>query len=424
MFSRTLARMRPVLMVYAENIRAFSPNARCYLVNVVLLGSVFGVFRLLFNFYVLSLGYDPLLLGNLITVSSMTALLFALPMGYLADRLGRKRALILATFLSVLVFVGIVIFPSTWMLIAMSVLSGFSQSLSGVTMGPFLMENSMEKERTYLFSISSGLMTTSGFVGNWIGGYMPTWLGKIQHVAATSSQAYGASVLVLAVFTVLGIIPLFLIREERLPPSLRSPFAPLSYLKTHMGLLSKMILPVLTVSIGAGLTIPFLNIFYRQVHHQSDPVIGQLFAFSLLAMGLGMIIAPPLADRYGKIRLVVVTMGWSIPFLILLGFSPWYWLSGIAYLVRMALMNMTAPVYQSFVMEHVDQEGRATAASLISMANSFGWAVSPTVSGWLQVRYGFAPAFIGTIVLYILAAYFYWVFFWKKPDMSHQVSAV
>jgi len=54
-----------------------------------------GVFRLLFNFYVLSLGYDEALLGRLITITSLTALLAALPMGYLADLLGRKYALLI-----------------------------------------------------------------------------------------------------------------------------------------------------------------------------------------------------------------------------------------------------------------------------------------------------------------------------------------
>ena len=43
---------------YASRVRAFSRNARLYLLNVVIVGAAMGVFRLLFNFYVLSLGYD------------------------------------------------------------------------------------------------------------------------------------------------------------------------------------------------------------------------------------------------------------------------------------------------------------------------------------------------------------------------------
>jgi MFS family permease len=54
-----------------------------------------GIIRLLFNFYVLSLGYDEALLGKLITTSNSTALLLALPMGYIVDIWGRKQALML-----------------------------------------------------------------------------------------------------------------------------------------------------------------------------------------------------------------------------------------------------------------------------------------------------------------------------------------
>ena len=101
----------------------------------------------------------------------------------------------------------------------------------------------------------------------------------------------------------------------------------------------------------------------------------------------------------GKIKLVVLTQALSIPFLAMLGYAPWFWLSTSAYYVRIALMNMSGPVYQTFVMENVESGARATVASLVSMANNFGWALSPSISGWLQVRYGFDAAFAGTIVL-------------------------
>jgi MFS family permease len=130
-------------------------------------------------------------------------------------------------------------------------------------------------------------------------------------------------------------------------------------------------------------------------------------------MGIGLLIAPPLADRMGKIQLVVITQGLSIPFLVMLGFTPWFWMSALAYYVRLALMNMSSPVYQTYVMEHVEPSARATVASLVSMSWNFGWAFSPTISGLLQVRYGFAPPFLGTIILYTLSVVLYWAFFWR-----------
>ena len=388
---------------YGSHIRAFKPNARLYLFNVIITGAVMGVFRLIFNFYVLSLGFDEAMLGNLITTSSFVALLAALPMGYLADTLGRKGSLIL----SGVMLAGAILVMAVWqtesVFYAMNVISGIAQSLAGVTMSPFLMENSDEKERTYLFSFGQGLQMTMASIGSWIGGYLPSWIGQAQGVSATSSLAYGNSVFVMGIGAGLAVLPLLFLRTPKLTRSQRAIFAPFQYAAKQPLLLTKLILPMLLTSIGAGLIMPFMNVFFRVVHNQPDPVIGTLFAWGSLAMGIGLLIAPPLAERTGKIQLVVISQALSIPFLILLGFSPIFWVGAATYYIRVALMNMSSPVYQTFIMEHVDPSARATVASLTSMAWNFGWAFSPTISGWLQVRYGFGPPFIGTIILYTIS---------------------
>lgn len=403
-----------ILGEYGSHIRAFKPNARLYLLNVVITGAVMGVFRLIFNFYALSLGFDESVLGNLITTSSFVALIAALPMGYLADTIGRKGSLVLSSVLLAVSILAMALWQTETSLYAMNVVSGLAQSLAGVTMSPFLMENSDEKERTYLFSFGQGLTMTMASVGNWLGGYLPTWMGQAQNVPATSSHAYGNSILVSGIFAMIAVLPLFFIKAPKISRSQRAVFAPFEYAAKHPGLLVRFILPMLLTSLGAGLIMPFMNVFFRVVHNQPDPVIGALFAWGSLAMGIGLLAAPPLAERTGKIQLVVISQALSIPFLILLGFSPIFWVGAATYYIRLALMNMSSPVYQAFVMEHVDPSGRATVASLTSMAWNFGWAFSPTISGWLQVNYGFAPAFIGTITLYTVSVFMYWAFFWRR----------
>ncbi len=410
--SRLFPRTSRVLANYFERVRAFQPNARLYLTSVILTGAAMGVFRLLFNFYVLSLGYDEALLGTLITTSSLTALLSALPMGYLVDHIGHKTALILGTAVLGLAVGVMVIFPSALVFVLMNIVLGLAQSLTGVTMGPFLMENSGEKERTYLFSFTSGLQMASAFFGNWIGGYLPTWISTLQGSTPTSPSAYGGALAAIAIAGSVGILPLLFLRPVRLARDKRSVFAPLAYFGQHSRLLGKLILPMLVTSLGAGLIMPFMNVFFRNVHNQPDPVIGAMFAWGSLAMGIGLLIAPPLADRFGKIQLVVITQALSIPFLVLLGFAPWFAVSAAAYYIRLTLMNMSLPVYQTFVMEKVEPSARATVASLVSMANSVGWAFSPQISGWIQVNYGFQPAFAATLVLYMISIFLYWRFFW------------
>jgi MFS family permease len=405
-----------VIGEYGAHVSAFKPNARWYLLNVVITGAVMGVFRLLFNFFVLSLGFDEAMLGNLVTTSSLVALLAALPMGYLSDMIGRKASLVLSGALLSASILAMAVWPTALMFYAMNVVSGIAQSLAGVTMSPFLMENSDEHERTYLFSFGQGLQMTMASVGNWIGGYLPTWMGQARNVTATSSIAYGDSVLIIGIGAALAVLPLVFLKSPRMEHSQRAIFAPFQYAAKNPLLLTKLILPMLLTSLGAGLIMPFMNVFFRVVHHQPDTVIGALFAWGSLAMGIGLLLAPPLAERTGKIQLVVITQGLSIPFLILLGFSPILWVGAATYYIRLALMNMSSPVYQTFVMERVEPSSRATVASLTSMSWNFGWAFSPTVSGWLQVRYGFGPPFIGTIILYTISVVMYWAFFWRRGE--------
>lgn len=405
---------RQLAIEYGSHIRAFKPNARLYLLNVIISGAAMGVYRLLFNFFVLSLGFDEALLGSLITVSSLTALLAALPMGYLADLIGRKIALVVSGVLVSISVFAMLIYPYEGVFYAMNIVSGLAQSLAAVTMAPFLMENSGEEERTYLFSMGSGLQMAMASVGNWVGGYLPTWVAQSRGVSATSSVAYSGALMAIAFALAVSVIPLLLLRVQRLDRSERSVFAPLAYAYRHPAQLGKLILPMLLTSVGAGLIMPFMNVFFRVVHNQPDPVIGSLFAWGSLAMGLGLLIAPPLADRMGKIQLVVVTQGLSIPFLILLGYAPWFWVGAVAYYIRLALMNMSGPVYQTFVMEEVEPGARATVASLVSMSWNFGWAFSPMISGWLQVNYGFGLPFLGTIILYTVSVILYWYFFWRR----------
>lgn len=408
------------LTTYGARIQAFRPNARRYLVYLIFFGIGMGVFQLLYNFYVLSLGYDESLLGNLITVNNSTALLAAIPMGYLADRLGRKGAIMTSTVAYAVGVLVMVLFPGTIIFFAMNVVLGLAQSLSTVTQSPFLMENSGPEERTYLFSLSFGLRMTAIFVGNWVGGYLPSWLGLWQNVDGTSRLAYGLALGAIALIMLLGLLPLSRMERQHFSKDEeRSLFLPLSYFRQHFSTFSKLVLPILVTSFGAGLFMPFMNVFFRQVHGQSDQAIGTLFAWGSLAMAVGFLFAPVIAEKYGKIQLVVFTQLLSIPFLMMLGFSPWIGVAALAYYARLALMNMSNPVYQTFVMEHVQPEARATAASLVSMAWSSGRAFSPTISGYLQVQYGFNPVFSLVIVLYSVSVYLYWKYFLaQKPEME------
>lgn len=426
--------------LYAEKFRLFSPNARIVLVYSGLLGLAFGVSQLLFNFYVLSLGgYDAQFLGLLTSVSSLASLVMAIPAAYLADRFSHKWIMIIAGTLSALVFFGLVALPYRFFLILFYLINGIGTSVRQVTVAPFLMSHTSPEERQYVFSFNFGTVTTAGFVGNLLGGVLPSLVGKLVGVEATSTLAYQLTLGSMTAVGLLSVAPLFLIRDKPRDTSYR-PEMPWTLIGRHGWQLFQMILPQLLIGLGAGLMQPFMNLYYRNVFQRSDVAIGILFGFGSLSMGLAQFIAPPMADRLGKINTVSLTQGLSVPFLLLLGVAAWVVPSGrgdintwfifaaIAFLIRLGLMNLSGPVYQTFVLEQVKPEIQTLAISLNSMVSLFGWAFSPSVSGYFQVTYaefGFVPIFFTTAALYILGIGLVWAFFRNtegrlRPRLSRQ----
>ncbi|MGC9358583.1 MAG: MFS transporter, partial [Anaerolineae bacterium] len=258
---------------YIENVRRFSPEARLYLMAQMIQGISWGVFRLFFNFYVLSLGYRRDFLGLLISLPSLTALVVALFAGYVSDLIGRKRAFMLGVLLSAVAQLLMLVFTTRTGLVLTGVLRGIGMSLFNVTAAPFLMEHSTESERTHLFSFSSGITTTSSFVGNFLGGFLPAIFAVRLGVDSTSSTAYAWS---LGTASLLGFITL--IPFSRLDLAIRKlaedPGAPFKALWKHRGPMTRLLLPSLILSLGAGMLMPFMNIFFRFRYDLSDRAIG------------------------------------------------------------------------------------------------------------------------------------------------------
>ncbi len=381
----------------------------------MLQGIGWGIFQLFFNFYILSLGYKRDFMGLLISIPPITALLVALFAGYVSDFIGRKRAFIVGGGMIVVAQMLLLAFTSSTMLVGSSILRGIGMSLFSVTAAPFLMEHSTESERTHLFSFNSGVRTMSSFVGNFFGGSLPALVAARLDVGPTSSVAYAGALGVTTLLTLLSLIPIAFLRIKRRPLVNQDPLASFKSIWQARGALGRLLLPSLIISLGAGMLIPFMNVFFRFRYQLSDDVIGSLFGFGSLGMGVAFLLAPVLAEKWGKPRTVVITQGLSIPFLIILGFVHSLPLAITAFLMRMALMNLSGPVYQTMVMEESDASTRSMTASLYSMIWNLGRAVTPLVSGPVQERYGFSPAFVTTILSYAFSVYLVYRWFVHRP---------
>ncbi|GAB4474843.1 MAG: MFS transporter [Anaerolineae bacterium] len=435
---RNIWRIPPGLALYIEKFKLFTPNASIVLAYSGITGLAFGVFRLLFNFYVLSLGgYDERFLGFLTSVSSLASLAIALPAAYIADRYSHKGIMIVTGVISAASFLGLVLLPYRFFLVLFNVIMGLAMSVRQVATAPFLMNNTSAEERQYVFSFNFGLNTMAGFVGNWIGGMLPTWFSGLVAVLPTDTLAYQLALGSMVLISTLAVGPLFRIRERHASASGGTEMPWVQVWRYGRALL-RYVTPQFIIGLGAGLMMPFMNLYYRNIFDRSDAAIGTLFALGSLTMAIAQFLGPPLADRIGKINTTLLTQGLSVPFMLLLALAAWvvpggtphmelwYLIAAVAYLFRLALMNFSNPIYQTFVLENVQPELQALSASLTSIAFQFGWAFSPYLSGWFQATYGdfgFVPVILSTSVLYIIAIIVTWAFFRdaeKKADAAGQ----
>lgn len=417
---------------YWRQLRSFSPNARHYLLSTIITGVSFSIYMLIFNLYIVSAGYSRSFLGELQSMPNLIALIGAIPSGVLVDYIGRKRALLLANLGRTLATLGIVLAPGPWWLRLSMITFGVSQSLWMVSGAPFMMENSKEEERNALFSANFGLQTLVGFFGTFVGGYLPTLFGGMLDVGVESATAYGATLGVTVIMSAFALIPVLLIEEQ--PRADDDPLAagpgradrllkPWRYL-SNPGLAMRIFVPNIVISMGAAILIPYMNLFFKETYPISDRVLGTLFAVSSVITGVATLASPLLADRWGRIRALVITQLTSIPFLLLIGFSGNVWVSGLAFWVRAALMNMGNPLYSAFAMEQVVERERATISGLMGMSWNLGWTVGPYLSGYMQAHpdIGFKPIFVITCTLYVLASILERAFFQAMDDRQRRAA--
>jgi MFS family permease len=405
---------------YWTAIRGFSDNARLYLLNTGLLGLTFGLQYLFFNLYVLSLGYDQAFVGLLASIPALVTALTALPIGIVLPRVGYRRSLLAGVGLTLCSFVGWAFFPSREILVVAAVLSGLGFSLTAISSSPMMVAVSHERTRTHLFGVQFGVNTFSGVFANLIGGYLPILFNAVTAHSIEGAAAYRGVFVVGMILTLLALVPV--LRMRGLHGLRERPVTP-AQLKPHANILAKLLIIEITASLGAGMLMPFVNVFYRLRFNLSDPSIGAVFAASSLLTGCAALLAPVVASRLGKVRAIVVTQTLSIPFLLVMGFAPLGGVSAASYLVRTALMNMSSPLFPAYAMGLVPSRIRPLTAGLMMLAWNAGWAISSWISGHIQVSSGFTPLFLITGSLYVSSIVLTYVFFRSVAETPEPPSA-
>jgi MFS family permease len=364
------------------------------------------------------------------------------PASILSDRLGRRIVLALGAAGSTLAIAGLIVATSPIAILAFAAAMGAASQAIFVVQSPFLMEHSRPEHRNELFSLQFALQTMTSVGAALLGGVIAAVVASVAGVASSDPTVYRVLLFVMALAAAAATVTVLALRDDRPrqrrdwrtlelrpgdawvgePISVRPGQTPLTR-RARLGIphpadprtFWRLLVPGFLIALGAGQVIPYLNVFIEGKFGLDLAALNVVFAITSLGTALAILAQPALARRFGKVGSVVLVQGVSIPFLVVLGFSPVLWTVIVAMAVRNSLMNAGNPIASAFAMEQLRPAERATYAATASLLWSLGWAIAGPWYSLLQATLGFEAGymvnFVTVIVLYSLGTWLYWRWF-------------
>jgi MFS family permease len=400
---------------WVTQFRGYNRNIRLALLGSIFIQIGMGIFMVIYNFYVRELGYAEDVNGKIISMNSLATALILIPAGILSDRLGRKKVMLFGALITGFLLIFRSITEAQNLLILFGFLTGLAMAFVMVSGIPWLAENSTDEQRVHLFSIQFAVMTGANVIGSILGGA----LTDLFSLGFTEVVSIRYTLLIGAIIFLIGIIPMTKFKEQR-KTKLKNKSPIKGHLKLEKNKYTMIILfaiPALLIGFGAGLVIPYLNLYFSDRFAASNTMIGFIISLGQAATAIAIIIGPLVVRKVGEVKAVVILQLLSLPFLLLTAFTEHLWLAAVGFLFRQALMNAGNPIQSSLMMSMVDDSVKGLANSVNQMVFNLGWAVMGPVSTGIVLTYGtywgYATVFTITASLYLLGSIYYFIVFSK-----------
>ena len=355
----------------------------------------YGALSVVLVFYLVGLGLSESKTGLLLTATLVGDTLVSLFLTTRADRIGRRRMLIIGAGL--MAAAGCVFaFTGNWWLLLLAGTIGVI-SPSGHEVGPFL-----SIEQAALSHVVSDGARTQVFAWYTLTGSFATALGALAAGAATRALQDGAvdpvspyrAVVIL--YAGLGLVLLVLFsRLSRAAEAasfdekqrLRGAFAGVSGLHRSRSVVLKLSALFALDSFGGGFVIQSFAAYWFYLRFGVDPgTLGAVFFWANILAGFSALLAARLADRFGLINTMVATHLPSNILLIMVPLMPTLPLAIAVLLARFSISQMDVPARQSYVMAVVLPEERSAAGGITGVARTIGAAISPLFVGFMFAR--------------------------------------
>jgi MFS family permease len=361
----------------------------------------YGSLSVVLVFYLVGLGLSTSQTGILLTLTLFGDTVISLYLTTRADRIGRRRMLILGAILMAAAGLAFACTSNLVLLIIAGTIGVISPS--GNEVGPFL-----SIEQAALSHVVSDRSRTEVFAWYTLAGSLATALGALfagtitRALAKTGITTVGRYRVVVVLYAFAGVLlatlffrlsPAAEVRSSHeasaLPTTVKTFFG---VGRSHRIVVKLSSLFALDSFAGGFVVQSFAAYWFYLRFHVNPATLGVIFFWANIFAGISALLAARLAARWGLVKTMVVTHLPSNLLLILVPLMPSLWLAVLVLLVRFSISQMDVPTRQSYIMAVVSKEERSAAAGITGVARTTGAAISPLFVGFMFAR----PSWINT----------------------------
>jgi len=370
-----------------------------------------GYFWVATSAYLPQIGVSSDSVGLLLAVNGVVFILAAIPLGMMADRIGRKRILLVGVMGMPPALLIYAFTSDLALLMLASVIAGTAEGAFMTTWNALIADMAAGEGRREAFTLSFIVTAVSAGTGFALPYVFPTIEGLVGWTTVQVHEAFFIILALVALITPIGLARLLRDFQE-------TEVAGVSLRKgRNLGPMLKFSALNSLIGLGAGVIIPLIPTWLFLKYGIADNLSGPLLALASLTMGFASIASTGLARRFGTVKAIVLCQGSSTVFMLALAFAPDPVTAGGLYVIRSMLMNMSSPLSDSFLMGIVTKEERGLASAINSIVWRLPHSVTTVIGGILLGMGLYAwPFYIATVFYAISIALFYALFRDVEPN--------
>ena len=369
-------------------------------------------FILILNIFLRKQGFSDPEIASFNSLRFISALAFALPLGIYIRGKKLKPFFILAALIVPLTS-GLIIESvqhKVVPLIQLAFLSwGFGMMLMRVCSLPFIIRSTTAENSTEALSLSAATWSLATIFS----GILISGLDRVDYLSLGTWTLTFNEQSTLWIITVLGATSILFavkITEGGQEDAIRNDDLFSIHKSYDWPLIFKAISPLILISIGAGLTIPFVNLFFNSVFGFGSSDFSLLGSVAALLVFIFSLLVPYLRKKYGYWLTIVVVQSLAICCLVVMAVMELYVdysfalvIAVIAFIFRQPLMHMAHPASNELMMNYVGKKNQELISALSSSLWSASWFISAKLFEWLRLLdYRYYEIFLITAILYVI----------------------